>query len=149
MFAAVWATLGGPGFHHLSALLEEVSASVGRLGLVADDMRERSLGNLAWKVGRFRRPVSKRRAETMYCDVPPMHWPKYHRHDHVSDRRALSLTWKDPWRVIAFLSGLEQLNSLARKRNAMRAAGIHPLTRHGPNRLVEVDLNPSGIRCLA
>ena len=55
-----------PGFHQLPPSLQGIAATVSAFRLIASDVRERRLGQLAQKGSCIARPVSKRRPKAVH-----------------------------------------------------------------------------------
>src|SRR5207302_875813 len=118
-------------------LLEQVSASVGRLDLVADRVSERHFADLAGIGRAFRRPIAERGAEAMHGEIVAAHAPEKLQHRHVAERRALLASAEQ---VSPGWLRLNHLDCLRREWHAMLLARFHAAGRDGPDRLLQVDL---------
>ena len=65
----LWLAPRRPSSHQRPALFQRVAAPIGLLGLVADHMRERRLGDLAREMRLIARPISEGRAEAVNGDA--------------------------------------------------------------------------------
>ena len=81
-----------PCGHQLPPLFEQISTSVGCLGLVLDRMCEGGLASLTRKIRALRRPVAERRTETVNGQVVSAHRGEHTKHRPVRERPA------GPWR---------------------------------------------------
>src|SRR3546814_1386464 len=71
-----------------AALLEQIAAPIGRLGLVAHHMRQRRFGNIACVTGLLADPVAERRAEPVHR-VGLLHLLEELGHGHVRDGKSV------------------------------------------------------------
>src|SRR5271155_3009752 len=74
-----------PRIHDFPALLKQVAASVSRLDLVADNVRQCHLGDLGRKRGALGRPITKARPKSVRRQIAAAHAAQQHQHRHVAD----------------------------------------------------------------
>src|SRR5262245_24739369 len=141
-----------PLLHQPAPLLEHVAAPISSLDLATDGVRQRHLGNLAWKVCLLGYPVAKARPKAMCCQVAARHLPQQLK-KRLLMQRSTELAGEDETIGIAGRAIrthlFQNVESALRKWHAMLFSSLHALGWHCPNLLGEVDLRPPRAHRLA
>ncbi len=125
------AAITSPSGHELAALGEQVSATIGCLGLTDDAMRQRHFADFVRKTGGLRCPVPEGRTEPVYGN-PCLHSAEQHCHCHRRQGR-LGLGAGEYVRLAAQYSHLaDDLDRAWTKRHPVLAAAFHALGGDDP-----------------